>query len=78
VPSKSIMHLDLSSCQMTSISASYLFREMIDNQSICHLDVSSRHGSSSTQNSISGNALKDLVKLLRTNKFLVILNISGN
>lgn len=76
VSSQHIIQLDLSSNGITDIGFRILFDCLNENESLIDLNVSNRP-KTTTKNTINIDGLQSLSKLLKGNKILQILNISG-
>ena len=72
----SLVHLDLSSNELGTKGGSRLFKALLVNESITSVDISSHEGLH--RNRIGALGLRRAVDVLRTNKILSILNLSGN
>jgi Ran GTPase-activating protein (RanGAP) involved in mRNA processing and transport len=74
--STSLVHLDLSSNELTAKGGAELFKSLTVNESIVSLDVSSHEGLH--RNHLATKGVKWLTQVLKHNKILTILNLSGN
>lgn len=73
---KSLVHLDISSNDLTYKGGDYVIDGLITNESIISLDIGSREGVN--RNRLTSEGIKKIETLLKNNKFLQSLNISGN
>jgi len=71
-----IVHLDLSSNDLTARSGEVVFKVLENQCSIVSLDISSKQGIN--RNRLTHEGIKNLDNVLKNNKYLEILNISGN
>jgi len=71
-----IVHLDLSSNDLTARSGEVVFKVLENQYSIVSLDISSKQGIN--RNRLTHEGIKNLDNVLKNNKYLQILNISGN
>ena len=71
-----VVHLDLSSNDLSYKSGETVFKILEDQCSIVSLDISSKQGIN--RNRLTDQGIKNLDKVLKKNKYLEILNISGN
>lgn len=73
---KSVVHLDISSNDLTAKGGNLIFDFMINNDSIVSLNISSKEGLH--RNRLTAEGITSLESVLRENKFLEFLDISGN
>jgi len=71
-----VVHLDLSSNDLSYKSGEVVFKVLEDQSSIISLDISSKQGIN--RNRLTHEGIKNLDKVLKKNKYLEILNIAGN
>ncbi len=72
----SIVHLDLSSNDLSHKSGEIVFRVLEDQCSIISLDISSKQGIN--RNRLTDVGIQNLDRVLQKNKYLEILNLGGN
>jgi len=74
--SLSIVHIDISSNELGPKGGSALFKALAVNESITSVDISSHEGLH--RNRIATKGMKNIVPVLKNNKILSILNLTGN
>jgi Ran GTPase-activating protein (RanGAP) involved in mRNA processing and transport len=74
--SNSMVHVDFSSNELTAKGGRELFKALRTNESIISVDISSHEGLH--RNHLGERGVKKLMNVLKTNKILTILNLSGN
>ena len=71
-----LLHLDLSSNNIGVRGGNAIFKTLVHHQSLISLNLSSLEGVN--RNRISTEGVRDIENVLKTNKFLEYLNLSGN
>jgi len=74
--SLSVVYIDLSSINLGPKGGSHLLKGLAVNESITHLNIASHKGL--YRNKLGAKGLKKIVPVLRNNKVLAIINITGN
>lgn len=72
---KSVVLLDISSCNLTYRGGNIVFSSLLENESIISLNISSKEGLN--RNRLTPEGLEEIEKLLNVNKYLEFLNLSG-
>lgn len=71
-----LLHLDLSSNDIGVRGGNAIFKTLVNHQSLISLNLSSLEGVN--RNRISTEGVREIENVLKTNKFLEYLNLSGN
>jgi len=72
-----LISLNLSSNNLTSLSAAPLFKALRTNHTLVHLNLSS-DVESNTCNKLGPSGARSLAKLLESQRYLAIINVKGN
>ncbi len=72
----SIVHLDISSNDITFRGGNVIFDTLMTNNSIISLDISSKDGVN--RNRLTSEGIKKLETLLKKNQYIEFINLNGN
>ena len=72
---KTVVHLDISSCNLSAKGGNIVFNSLLENDCIVSLNICSKEGLN--RNRLTSDGVLILEKLLKANRYLEFINLSG-
>ena len=76
--SKNLILLNIASNGVTYVGGDYVFKNMINQQSIIDFDISTIEGSNKNRNRLTYSGIKDIIQFLSVNLLVEKFNLGGN